>query len=179
MPSHALHRGEPAEAPRTEPWSPDSDPWGAAWTMPPAVDETIAHEHVAEEDADEAPPVEEADVGDELDVGVVSAPISSEVWQAAESSPTSSPRSPTQDDSQDDASDFAAAAIAAMALESATDEAPPPAEGDSRETNGASWMPPSRPPPAPRLSAQWETNLPLRRGQSLGLGNGRGAGAGA
>ena len=50
MPSHSPStEAQPAEAPRIEPWSPDSDPWGAAWTMPPAVDETIADEHVADE----------------------------------------------------------------------------------------------------------------------------------
>ena len=93
---------QPAVAPRIEPWSPDSDPWGAAWTVPPAVDETTVDEHVAEEHADEAPPVEEAGVEDELDAGVVSAASSTDAWQAAELEPDLEPEPPpTQDDSHE------------------------------------------------------------------------------
>jgi hypothetical protein len=39
---------QPAEAPRIEPWSPDSDPWGAAWTVPAAVEGATVDEQVAE-----------------------------------------------------------------------------------------------------------------------------------
>ena len=38
---------EPAMAPRIEPWSPDSDPWGAAWTVPPVVEAAADGEPVA------------------------------------------------------------------------------------------------------------------------------------
>ena len=73
---------EPAMAPRIEPWSPDSDPWGAAWTVPPvveapvdgepvaaddvgaerAVDEPVAEEQIAEEQVAEEPAAEEHEV---------------------------------------------------------------------------------------------------------------------
>ena len=55
---------EPAMAPRIEPWSPDSDPWGAAWTVPPVVEaapdeEPVADEDVAEEQVVDEPVAEE------------------------------------------------------------------------------------------------------------------------
>jgi hypothetical protein len=58
---------EPAAAPRIEPWSPDSDPWGAAWMVPPVVEaavdeEPVADAAVAEEQVAEAPAAEEAAV---------------------------------------------------------------------------------------------------------------------
>ena len=125
---------QPAEAPRIEPWSPDSDPWGAAWTMPPAVDEATVEDAAADEHADEAPPVEEAGVEDELDAGVVSAESPTDGWQAAEPEPDLEPEPPlTTDDSHDDEPDLAAAAIAGMAVEGATDETPALAEDDSPE----------------------------------------------
>ena len=111
---------QPAEAPRIEPWSPDSDPWGAAWTMPPAVEDAIADEPVVDEHADEAPPVEEAGVEDELDAGVVSAASLERCLASAELEPDLEPEPPpTTDDSHDGEPDLAAAAIAGMALEGA------------------------------------------------------------
>ena len=116
---------EPAVAPRIEPWSPDSDPWGAAWTVSPAVEDAIADEPVVDEHVDEAPPVGEAGVEDELDAGVMPAASPSDAWQAAELEPDLEPEPPqTTDDSNDDESDLAAAAIAGMAFEGADDETP-------------------------------------------------------
>jgi hypothetical protein len=39
-----IAEAEPTEAPRIEPWSPDPDPWGAAWTMPAAEPEPAPFE---------------------------------------------------------------------------------------------------------------------------------------
>ena len=66
-----LRDAEPASAPHIEPWSPDADPWGAAWTVPPAAEEATDDGHVADADAadDESAPEEE---------GVVAAPADDE-----------------------------------------------------------------------------------------------------
>jgi hypothetical protein len=125
---------QPAGAPRIEPWSSDSDPWGAAWTVPSAVDEPTADQPVADELDAAVPPVEEAGVQDELDAGVAAAPSSGDAWQAPEPGPEVEPEPPqAQDGSGDDGPNLAEAAIADMAVEGATDETPALAEDDSRD----------------------------------------------